>query len=266
MNDDRVAHQQLVTTIREKCRTCYTCVRECPAKAIQILDGQASVIQTRCIGCGNCVTVCSQNAKQVLSGIEDTERVLAGPAPVAAIVAPSYPAEFTDCETSTLVAALRELGFTYVHEVGFGADLVAAEYTRLLDKDSKRYVATTCPAVVSYTRKYHPDLLDRLAPIVSPMLAVARVLHAKYGPERKSRLHRPVHRQEGRGAVRAVRGRGRRRAHVRGAARPARDPWHQPGRAARRPTTTSTRRTAASGPSSPSRAACCRPPTSTKTC
>ena len=87
--------------------------------------------------------------------------------------------------SSTLVAALRELGFTYVHEVGFGADLVAAEYARLLDKDGKRWVATTCPAVVSYTRKYHPDLLDRLAPIVSPMLAIARVLHAKYGPEVK---------------------------------------------------------------------------------
>ena len=185
MNDDRVAHQQLVTTIREKCRMCYTCVRECPAKAIQILDGQASVIQTRCIGCGNCVTVCSQNAKQVLSGIEDTERILAGPAPVAAIIAPSYPAEFTECETSALVAALRELGFAYVHEVGFGADLVAAEYARLLERDPGRYVATTCPAVVSYTRKYHPDLLDRLAPIVSPMLAIARVLHAKYGPDVK---------------------------------------------------------------------------------
>ena len=126
MNDDRVAHQQLVTTIREKCRMCYTCVRECPAKAIQILDGQASVIQTRCIGCGNCVTVCSQNAKQVLSGIEDAERLLAGPAPVAAIVAPSYPAEFTEGHTSALVSALRTLGFTYVHEVGFGADLVAS--------------------------------------------------------------------------------------------------------------------------------------------
>ena len=75
MNDDQLANKQLVTTIREKCRMCYTCVRECPAKAIQILDGQASVIQTRCIGCGNCVTVCSQNAKQVLSGIEDTEKL-----------------------------------------------------------------------------------------------------------------------------------------------------------------------------------------------
>ena len=174
---------QLVTTIAEKCRVCYTCVRECPAKAIQILDGQASVIQTRCIGCGNCVTVCSQNAKQVLSAVADTEALLAGPAPVAAIVAPSYPAEFTECDTAALVAALRQLGFTYVHEVSFGADLVAAEYARLLADTKERWVATTCPAVVSYVRKYHPDLLDRLAGIVSPMLAIARVLHAKYAPD-----------------------------------------------------------------------------------
>jgi signal transduction histidine kinase/iron only hydrogenase large subunit-like protein len=182
MNEDRVPYLQLVTTIREKCRRCYTCVRECPAKAIQIEDGQASVIQTRCIGCGNCVTVCSQNAKQVLSGIEATEGLLAGDAPVAAIVAPSYPAEFTECSTPGLVGALRDLGFSGVHEVSFGADLVAEEYVRLLGEHDGRHIATTCPAVVSYVRKYHPDILDRLAPIVSPMLAIARVLHKQYGP------------------------------------------------------------------------------------
>ena len=183
MNEDRVPYLQLVTTIREKCRRCYTCVRECPAKAIQILDGQASVIQTRCIGCGNCVTVCSQNAKQVLSGIEATEELLAGDAPVAAIVAPSYPAEFTECSTAGLVGALRELGFSGVHEVSFGADLVAAEYARLLAEDETgRYIATSCPAVVSYVRKYNPDVLDNLAPIVSPMIAIARVLHKQHGP------------------------------------------------------------------------------------
>lgn len=185
MNEDRVPHLPLVTTIREKCRRCYTCVRDCPAKAIQILDGQASVIQTRCIGCGNCVTVCSQNAKQVLSGIEDTETLLAGRSPVAAIVAPSYPAEFGESDAGGITHALRELGFAHVHEVGFGADLVAAEYARLLTRDDNRHVATTCPAVVSYVRKYHPDLLGSLAPIVSPMLATARVLHKKYGPDLK---------------------------------------------------------------------------------
>jgi len=184
MNDDRVAHKQLVTTIREKCRMCYTCVRDCPVKAIEIRDGQASVIQTRCIGCGNCVTVCSQNAKEVLDGVAATEALLAAPAPAAAIVAPSYPAEFTECDTATLVAALRDLGFDSVHEVAFGADLVARDYARLLIHDREgRHVATSCPAVVSYVRKYHPDLLDSLAPIVSPMIATARALERRLGPD-----------------------------------------------------------------------------------
>ena len=64
----------LITIIGDKCRMCYACVRECPAKAIQVVDGQASVIQPRCIGCGNCLRVCSQNAKQVR---DDTERTFA---------------------------------------------------------------------------------------------------------------------------------------------------------------------------------------------
>jgi signal transduction histidine kinase/Pyruvate/2-oxoacid:ferredoxin oxidoreductase delta subunit len=185
MKEDRVPHLQLVTTIREKCRTCYTCVRECPAKAIQILDGQASVIQTRCIGCGNCVTVCGHYAKQVLSGIEDTERLLAGGTHVSAIVAPSYPAEFSETHTAGLVAALRKLGFASVHEVAFGADLVAAEYARLLAQGDERWISTPCPAVVSYVCMYHPDIVARLAPIVSPMIATSRALHAKHGPNRK---------------------------------------------------------------------------------
>ena len=59
---------------------------------------------------------------------------------------------------------------------------MAAEYARLLERDDARHIATSCPAVVSYVRKYHPDILDNLAPIVSPMLAIARVLHKQYGP------------------------------------------------------------------------------------
>ena len=57
----------LVSTIKERCRVCYTCVRECPAKAIRIVERQAEVIPERCIGCGNCVRVCSQHAKRVAS-------------------------------------------------------------------------------------------------------------------------------------------------------------------------------------------------------
>ena len=44
---------------------CYTCVRECPAKAIRIVDGQAEIIGERCINCGNCVKVCSQPGAKI---------------------------------------------------------------------------------------------------------------------------------------------------------------------------------------------------------
>ncbi len=66
----------LVFTIRERCRVCYTCVRECPAKAIRIIGGQAEVISERCIGCGNCVQVCSQKAKQVVDNTDEVKELL----------------------------------------------------------------------------------------------------------------------------------------------------------------------------------------------
>jgi signal transduction histidine kinase/ferredoxin len=172
----------LVTTIKERCRVCYTCVRECPAKAIRIATGQAEVIPERCIGCGNCVRVCSQRAKRVLSAKEQVAALLADGEPVAAMVAPSFPAEFTECDARRLVGMLRAAGFAHVNEVAFGADLVARAYRDLLARGGgTRHIATSCPAVIGYVEKYYPQLVPALAPIVSPMVATARVLHRMYG-------------------------------------------------------------------------------------
>jgi iron only hydrogenase large subunit-like protein len=172
----------LVSTIRERCRVCYTCVRECPAKAIRIADRQAEVIPPRCIGCGNCVRVCSQRAKRVASDIAEIRAMLDRGEPLAACLAPSFPAEFTEYNPRVLVGMLRALGFSLVVEVAFGADLVAAEYRRLLEESGgRRYIATTCPAVVAYVERYHPGLIEHLAPIVSPMIATARALRKLYG-------------------------------------------------------------------------------------
>ncbi len=172
----------LVGTVKERCRVCYTCVRECPAKAIRIGKGQAEVVAERCIGCGNCVRVCSQKAKMVLDSTDQVRQLLKSGTPVAAVIAPSFPAEFTECSWQKLVAMVRALGFTSVHEVSFGADLVAERYHRLVaNSPGKRYIATSCPAVVAYVEKYFPELVEHLAPIVSPMVAIARLLRRRLG-------------------------------------------------------------------------------------
>ena len=174
----------LVYTIKELCRTCYTCVRECPAKAIRIVGGQAEVIDDRCIACGNCTKVCSQGAKVFLNTTDRVAKLLENEPKVAAIVAPSFPAEFSELPDHTvLVGMIKALGFEYVAEVSFGADLVADRYKKLVSENKNFYISSDCPSIVNYVKFYHPGLVDNLAPIVSPMVAMSRVIREKYGKD-----------------------------------------------------------------------------------
>ncbi|MDX9722366.1 MAG: [Fe-Fe] hydrogenase large subunit C-terminal domain-containing protein [Myxococcota bacterium] len=172
----------LVTTVRKRCRMCYTCVRECPVKAIRIADGQAKVVSERCIGCGNCIRVCSQNAKQMVSTVDQVAELLDGDERLIALIAPSFPAEFPELHYQQLIGMIRMLGFDKVCDVAFGADLVARRYRSLLS-ERKRYITTSCPAVVATVERYYPQLVGHLAPIVSPMVASARALRHKYGAD-----------------------------------------------------------------------------------
>jgi iron only hydrogenase large subunit-like protein len=177
----------LVYTIKELCRTCYTCVRECPAKAIRIVAGQAEVIEDRCIACGNCTKVCSQGAKVFLKTTDRVKKLLEKNQDVVALVAPSFPAEFSDLDDHrVLVGMIKELGFKYVTEVSFGADLVADKFKRLITREGedKYYITSDCPSIVNFIRLYHPDLTDKLAPIVSPMVAMSKVVRERYGQEK----------------------------------------------------------------------------------
>jgi iron only hydrogenase large subunit-like protein/nitrogen-specific signal transduction histidine kinase len=178
-------NRDLVSTIRNKCRVCYTCVRECPAKAIKIVNGQAEVINERCVACGNCIKVCSQGAKVYLDTKGSVYQMLENGQKNIAMVAPSFPAEFSELDDhQKLAGMIRALGFDVVSEVSFGADLVAMKYNESITQNgSKRYISSDCPAIAAYIERYHPSLVENLTPIASPMVAMSRVMRKKYGDQ-----------------------------------------------------------------------------------
>ncbi|MGE5354114.1 MAG: [Fe-Fe] hydrogenase large subunit C-terminal domain-containing protein [Acidobacteriota bacterium] len=177
--------KSIVSTIGQKCKRCYSCIRECPAIAIRVVNGQAVVIGDRCISCGHCLKVCSQQAKQIKSDIEVILEDILTSGKAVAIVAPSFAASFPESYTK-LPAALRLLGFKTVAETAFGADLIGQLYSREMESfNGKTIISSSCPAVYNYIEKYLEELVPNLATIVSPMIAMGRYLKANLGEEIK---------------------------------------------------------------------------------
>jgi two-component system NtrC family sensor kinase len=179
--------QALVYTVKDLCRVCYTCVRECPVKAIRMVDGQAEVVPERCIACGNCTIVCSQGAKVYRYSTDRVAQLLGDQEECLALVAPSYVAEFAELRDMKLFAGmLKKLGFARIYEVGMGADLVAEAYETLINAHPERgFINSDCPAIVSFVEKYHPELIPSLTPVVSPMVATARYIRKVRGSQAK---------------------------------------------------------------------------------
>ncbi len=167
----------VVTTIKGKCRGCYACVRNCPVKAIKVEDGQAAVIEDLCIACGYCVRVCAQHAKYIKEDLPTVREALRSGAAYA-MLAPSFVVEFAgELRPGQVVEALRRAGFAGVYEVAWGAERTTQEYIRLIEEEGRRgVISTPCPAVVNLVEARFPELLHRLAPVVSPMVAAGRMI------------------------------------------------------------------------------------------
>lgn len=168
-----------VITIKEKCQTCYSCIRNCPAKAIKVEEGQAVIVEERCISCGNCVRVCAQKAKKIDDRDMDSVRVYLKTQTVIAMLAPSFPAAFPGVDAQELCAALLNIGFESVEEVAIGVKLTVPEYKDYLSRHEETVIASYCPAVVGLIERHYPNLIPQLAPIDSAVMATAKYIRKK---------------------------------------------------------------------------------------
>ena len=157
---------------KSNCKNCYKCIRHCPVKSIRFSANQAHIVGEECILCGQCFVVCPQNAKQIADGTELVRVLLDGTAPVVASLAPSFAAYFDHVGFASLKAALMQLGFASAEETAIGATLVKREYEKQLAEKSEDVIITSCCHSANLLiRKYYPELIKYLSPVVSPMIA-----------------------------------------------------------------------------------------------
>jgi len=176
----------VIYTNKAACRDCYRCVRACPVNAISVIDGQAQVIASRCIACGTCVNECPQGAKSYRSDLEKLDDMIKSAEKLAFSIAPSFAALYNPWEHKRLPSALRALGAVYVGETAIGAYESAQATAEVIAKNpEKQHICSACPAVVSIIEKYYPELTHVITPVVSPMIAHARMLKKSLGEKVK---------------------------------------------------------------------------------
>ena len=186
--------------IREagKCIKCMRCVQICDKiQDMHIWDvagtGSRTTVDvsynrllknTECTYCGQCVTHCPTGA---LTARDDTGKVyaaLADPSITTVIqVAPAVRVAWAEAfdlapETATvgrMVAALRQVGFDYVFDTNFAADLTILEESsellrRLQDQDAHPWPMFTscCPGWVRFLKGQFPDWTGNLSTAKSP--------------------------------------------------------------------------------------------------
>lgn len=169
-----------------KCKNCYKCVRNCEVKAIMVKDSQAYIMNEKCILCGHCLEICPQNAKSFISDLNRVKQYLSKGTKTIVSLAPSYLGVLKFQTPFQVVAALKKLGFSAVHETAEGAAYVTRDYNRLLNEGTMDNIITTCcPSVNDLIEIYYPSLTKYMAPVVSPMIAHGMLLRKQYGPEAK---------------------------------------------------------------------------------
>ena len=200
----------------EKCIGCTSCVRACSNIAGQdILEcekkGKAHTASgkllsdTHCISCGQCSLACAKQAITEHFDKEEVTNVLKNKngklvvcqfAPAIRInMAEALGVPAGQISTGKIVTALKMLGFDYIFDTNFSADMTIVEEAtelihRLNDPDAVLPMFTSCcPAWVNYIEKSRPDLIPHLSSCRSPLAMLSSVIKnvfpKKIGVERE---------------------------------------------------------------------------------
>lgn len=169
-----------IQRIEEKCINCGACSNTCVNTVnIRYKNPKKPI----CINCGQCVLTCPTGAlipkydyNKVLDIIDDKSKtviVMTSPA-VRVGIGDAFGFEPGKFLEGKMVAALKALGFKYVVDTTFGADLTAMEEAaelkeRIDNEDVLPMFTSCCPSWVKYATIYHPELIPSLSTCKTPI-------------------------------------------------------------------------------------------------
>lgn len=190
---------------RDKCINCGRCVQVCQeVQNVWAIDfqgrGGKTIIgpaagmllnDSPCIRCGQCAAHCPTGAIHEFSNFAPLWEKIYDPDVVTAVqIAPSvrvalgeeFGMEPGELSTGKIYAALRRIGFDYIFDSNFSADLTIMEegtefVSRLTKGQGKIPLFTSCcPAWVDYAEKNYPDMLDNVSTAKSPQQMMGSVI------------------------------------------------------------------------------------------
>ena len=140
------------------------------------------LIDTNCTFCGQCISVCptgalveKDNTREAWAALGQKEKpVMVQTAPAVRVgLGEEFGLDPGSISTGKMVAALKALGFDYVFDTNFAADLTimeeANEFVNRFVKGEKLPILTSCcPAWINFMEYEYPDLLPYLSTCKSP--------------------------------------------------------------------------------------------------
>ncbi len=172
-----------------KCIDCGVCKETC-----QKMTGLDFGFNTEeCLECGQCILTCPTGAlrprsvkSEILKAMEEGKKIICYTSPAIRVsVGEAFGYEPGTFLKGKLVTSLRKLGFTYVLDVTFGADLTIMEESaelknRLENNGVLPMITSCCPAWVKYAEQCFPELLPHLSSCKSPIGMQGAMVNSYY--------------------------------------------------------------------------------------